>query len=90
MIRNHKNEPKMKNDSAKNNLKDAMNLMVLGYRDYIGARFLLNNDYVIQGVTLASTAVEKYLKAILVAHGYSRQVHIEQWKKMKSLLSIKV
>jgi HEPN domain-containing protein len=44
----------------------ASSLTDLGYRDYIGARFLLNNEFVIQGLTLASTAVEKYLKALIV------------------------
>ena len=41
-------------------------LMDLGYRDYVAARFLLNNHLIIQGLTLASTAVEKYLKALIV------------------------
>lgn len=38
----------------------------LAYRDYIAARFLLNNEFIIQGLTLASTAVEKYLKALII------------------------
>lgn len=37
----------------------------LAYRDYIAARFLLNNHFIVQGLTLASTAVEKYLKAVI-------------------------
>ena len=41
-------------------------LIDLGYRDYIAARFLLNNHFIVQGLTLASTAVEKYLKAVIV------------------------
>ena len=41
-------------------------LMDLGYRDYIAARFLLNNKFIIQGLTLASTALEKYLKSLIV------------------------
>jgi len=41
-------------------------LMDLAYRDYIAARFLLNNHFIVQGLTLASTAVEKYLKAVIV------------------------
>ena len=41
-------------------------LMDLGYRDYIAARLLLNNHMIIQGLTLASTSVEKYLKALIV------------------------
>lgn len=41
-------------------------LLDLGYRDYIAARFLLNNKFIIQGLTLASTALEKYLKSLIV------------------------
>ena len=41
-------------------------LIDLGYRDYIAARVLLNKHLLVQGLTLASTSVEKYLKAIIV------------------------
>ena len=40
---------------------DGLHLMELGYIDYIAARFLLNNDFMQQGITLSSTAVEKYI-----------------------------
>lgn len=64
-------------------------LIDLAYRDYIGARFLLNNQLVLQGLTLASTAVEKYLKAIIV---FNLEVterynyHFDRFEKLKELL----
>ena len=64
-------------------------LVDLGYRDYIAARFLLNNQFIIQGLTLASTAIEKYLKALIVLnlkdaerYGY----HFDNLDKLKTLL----
>jgi hypothetical protein len=68
--------------------KHARNLMILGYRDYIAARFLLNNDFLIQGITFASTAVEKYLKVLLLVAGKKRKLHLENWKEIKNLLHI--
>ena len=34
----------------------------MAYRDYIASRVLINNDYVLQGAILASSAIEKYYK----------------------------
>lgn len=62
----------------------------LGYRDYIAARFLLNNHYILQGVTLASIAVEKYLKAIIVFNLQEREwynYHFDRFEKLKNLLA---
>lgn len=62
----------------------------LGYRDYIAARFLLNNHYIVQGLTLASIAVEKYLKAIIVFNLQEREsynYHFDRFEKLKNLLS---
>jgi|SRR5688572_3506600 len=65
-------------------------LMDLGYRDYIGARFLLNNHLIIQGLTLASTSVEKYLKALIVFNLKQREnyyYHFDRFEKLKNLLA---
>jgi len=62
----------------------------LGYRDYIAARFLLNNNHIVQGLTLASIAVEKYLKAIIVFNLQERELynyHFDRFEKLKNLLS---
>lgn len=62
----------------------------LGYRDYIAARFLLNNHYIVQGLTLASIAVEKYLKAIIVFNLQEREwynYHFDKFEKLKKMLT---
>ena len=58
----------------------------LGCRDYIAARFLLNNNHIVQGLTLASIAVEKYLKAIIVFNLQEREwynYHFDRFEKLK-------
>jgi hypothetical protein len=65
-------------------------LIDVGYSDYIAARFLLNNRFVIQGLTLASTAVEKYWKALIVFNSKNREkyhYHFDNLEKLKDLLS---
>lgn len=65
-------------------------LMDLGYRDYIAARLLLNNDLIVQGLTLASTSVEKYLKALIVFNLKEREkyhYHFDRFELLKNLLS---
>lgn len=65
-------------------------LIDLGYRDYIAARFLLNNHFIVQGLTLASTAVEKYLKAVIVFNLEERErynFHFDRFIYLKNLLS---
>jgi len=64
-------------------------LMDLGYRDYIAARVLLNNHLVVQGLTLASTAVEKYLKALIVFNLQEKEryhYHFDRFELLKNLL----
>jgi len=61
----------------------------LGYRDYIAARFLLNNHFILQGLTLASTAVEKYLKAVIAFNLQEKEwyhYHFDKFEKLKILL----
>ena len=64
-------------------------LMDLGYRDYIAARFLLNNHLIVQGLTLASTSVEKYIKALIIFNLNVREYyhyHFDRFNKLKNLL----
>jgi len=71
-------------------LFDAQALIDLGYRDYSAARFLLNNHFIIQGLTLASTAVEKYLKAVIVFNLEKRErynYHFDRFEQLKKLLA---
>ena len=65
-------------------------LVDLGYRDYIAARLLLNNHLILQGLTLASTAVEKYLKAIIVLNLQKKEkyhFHLDRLESLKKLLA---
>ena len=65
-------------------------LIDLGYRDYIAARFLLNNEFIIQGLTLASSAVEKYLKALIVFTSKEKErynYHFDNLIKLKTILA---
>ncbi len=69
---------------------NASTLLDLGYRDYIAARFLLNNEFVIQGLTLASTAVEKYLKAIIELTCKKKErysFHLDRIEELQGLLT---
>jgi hypothetical protein len=64
--------------------------MDLGYRDYIAARFLLKNRFIIQGLTLASTAIEKYLKSLIVFTSKEKErysYHLNNLEKLKNILS---
>lgn len=64
-------------------------LMDLGYRDYVAARLLLNNHLIVQGLTLASTSVEKYLKALIVFNldvNEYYHYHFDRFEKLKNLL----
>lgn len=59
--------------------------MTLGYQDYVASRFLINNDYLIQGTTLASSSVEKYLKVLLmVLNKPVKKVHLDNLDLLKA------
>jgi HEPN domain-containing protein len=63
-------------------------LLTLAYNDYIAARFLLNNEYVMQGLTLASSAIEKYLKIILLlSNGSVKRIHLDRFEELKEMLN---
>jgi HEPN domain-containing protein len=64
----------------------AFSFIELAFRDYIAARYLINNGFLLQGLTLASTTVEKYIKVILVLNGKTKremQVHLNNINKLK-------
>ncbi len=70
-------------------LTTGYNLVDLGYRDYIAARVLLNKHLIIRGLTLASTAVEKYLKAVIVFNLQKKEryhFHLDKLELLKKLL----
>ncbi len=81
---------KLKISAEMDNDTHAYSLIQLGFNDYIAARHLINNKFILQGVTLASTAVEKYLKAILASKGIkgiNKRVHLDKIDKLKTSLS---
>jgi HEPN domain-containing protein len=62
-----------------------LNFLSIAFDDYIAARLLLRNRLLAQGVELASTSVEKYIKAILaLKKQYPKKLHLE--KKLISML----
>lgn len=62
--------------------------MIMAYDDYIAARFLINNNYVLQGAILACTSVEKYFKALLQAlfPNQPPKVHLDRLSELKARL----
>jgi len=70
-----------------NNNTICLSYITLGYRDYTASRFLLNNGYYFQGLTLASSAVEKYLKAILAFNGKTQKVHLNDLDRLRNSLT---
>jgi hypothetical protein len=56
----------------------AVDFLNIAYKDYLGARVLLNAGLLPQGAVLASTAVEKYFKAILAFRGNESRGHLSK------------
>lgn len=68
-------------------LMKALGLIRTAYKDYIAARVLLNKNYILQGVILASTAIEKYAKALIVIHnGPIRSIHMDKLELLKQAI----
>lgn len=66
--------------------------LVLGFvrtafNDYIAARVLLNKGYTMQGVMLASTAIEKSFKALIcILTGRKVIGHMDKFEKFRSII----
>jgi hypothetical protein len=56
----------------------AVQFLGIAYKDYLGARSLLNAGLLLQGAVLASTAIEKYFKAILAFRGNESPGHLSK------------
>jgi hypothetical protein len=62
--------------------------LLQGYDDYITARFLINNGFILQGTILASTAIEKYFKALLVGLKKPfKWIHLDKLTEIKKAFS---
>jgi len=56
---------KKKTVSKPKQVSEIVSFINLGFKDYIGARTLLNNNLGLQGAILGSTSIEKYFKAVI-------------------------
>lgn len=66
---------------------DAIGYWDLAFRDYIGSRCLLLNNLHMQGATLASTSLEKYLKCLLALSGLRTNAHLDNLQQFKKVFS---
>jgi len=64
----------------------ALSYIGLGFNDYLAARVLINKGLYIQGATMASTAIEKYLKAALAYNGKLVKGHLDKPKEIIATL----
>lgn len=60
------------------NAQDVIDFLNMSFSDYLGARVLLNNNLLLQGAILASTSIEKCLKAIAASRGNICNGHLKQ------------
>lgn len=58
-------------------IQKSRNFLELALDDYLAARLLLRTGLLAQGVTVASTAIEKYLKAALALRNFFTKKHME-------------
>jgi len=71
----------------KAHVRKVVDFMNDGFHDYIAARVLLNAGLLQQGAVLASTAIEKYFKAVMAtrsmeSHGHLKTAH---WNSVRNL-----
>ena len=60
------------------------NFVKTGFQDYLSARLLINTGLFMPGITLASSAVEKYLKAILWNKTEVKKVHLDNISEIQN------
>lgn len=81
----------MKQEISNEKYKQVSAFYTMAYDDYIASRFLLNNDYILQGAILASTSIEKYFKGLLLACKPEitkvPKVHLDRIENLKSQFS---
>jgi HEPN domain-containing protein len=79
----------MHTDIANDRVNLTLGFLRTAYRDYIAARVLLNKNYTLQGVTLASTAIEKYFKAaIYMFTGRKLHVHMDKFERIEKEVAV--
>lgn len=70
--------------------KDALDYQNIAFRDYLAARHLLIDDFLLPGLTLSSFAIEKYFKCILAIKGIRTDKHLDRLEVFKRLLSTNI
>lgn len=63
---------------SKKNARLVNSFLSIAYKDYLAARLLINARLLVQGAILASTSVEKYIKAISAMRGNECSGHLKQ------------
>ncbi|MBK7377919.1 MAG: hypothetical protein IPJ03_02765 [Ignavibacteriales bacterium] len=63
--------------SDKDRVKKIINFLNLGFKDYLASRVLLNSKLNLQGAIFASTAIEKYFKALLAFYWDKSEGHLK-------------
>jgi hypothetical protein len=60
--------------------------LTAGFDDYLASRVLLNNLLLTQGAILASTAIEKYIKALMIIFGNESHGHLKKshWNSLRN------
>ena len=62
----------------------ALGFLRMAYNDYIAARVLLNRNYTMQGVMLASTSIERYFKTVICIYtGEKLRGHLDKFEDFK-------
>ena len=71
----------------KEHIRKVVGFMNDGFHDYIAARVLLNAALLQQGAVLASTAIEKYFKAVMATGGMESHGHLKtaHWNSIRNL-----
>jgi hypothetical protein len=71
----------------KAHVRKVVDFMNDGFHDYIAARVLLNAGLLQQGAVLASTAIEKYFKAVMATRGMESHGHLKtaHWNSVRDL-----
>jgi hypothetical protein len=77
---------KIKKPSKSANLASIQLFLLAAFDDYLSSRVLIRYQQLVQASVLASTAIEKYCKAILAFRGNSSQGHlkIKHWNCLKN------
>lgn len=69
------------------NVNLSLGYLQVAYNDYIAARVLLNRNYTIQGAMYASTAIEKYFKAVIsLQTGEKTRGHFDKFEPIKEAM----